>query len=94
MCAVLAANNILLQIFDLIRDIFDPEHPLTLEALNVLSLKVIGSTGVVLKDLTDMNFQQNVTVDAKAGHVHVFFTPTVPHCSASTLIGLCIRLVQ
>ena len=30
------------KVFDLIRDIYDPEHPLTLEALNVLALKVIS----------------------------------------------------
>ncbi len=30
------------QVFDLIRDIYDPEHPLTLEALNVLALKVLS----------------------------------------------------
>eukprot|EP00281_Chroomonas_sp_CCMP1168_P021065 CAMPEP_0206233894 /NCGR_PEP_ID=MMETSP0047_2-20121206/12271_1 /ASSEMBLY_ACC=CAM_ASM_000192 /TAXON_ID=195065 /ORGANISM="Chroomonas mesostigmatica_cf, Strain CCMP1168" /LENGTH=165 /DNA_ID=CAMNT_0053657885 /DNA_START=200 /DNA_END=697 /DNA_ORIENTATION=+ len=60
-----------LEIFDLIRDTLDPEHPLTLEALKVLDLK-------------------NVTVEGT--RVHVFFTPTVPHCSASTLIGLCLRV--
>jgi len=34
---------------------------------------------------------KNVTVK-NGKFVHVFFTPTVPHCSASTLIGLCIRV--
>jgi len=33
----------------------------------------------------------NVTVDEAKKTVHVLFTPTVPHCSASTLIGLSIR---
>ncbi|EKX52238.1 hypothetical protein GUITHDRAFT_65530 [Guillardia theta CCMP2712] len=62
------------EIFDLIRDIKDPEHEdLTLEQLNVLQ-------------------EGNVTMDEEKGYVHVYFTPTVPHCSASTLIGLCIRL--
>ena len=61
------------EIFDLIRDIKDPEHEdLTLEQLNVLQ-------------------EGNVTMDEEKGYVHVYFTPTVPHCSASTLIGLCIR---
>ena len=33
----------------------------------------------------------HVTVDEAKKTVHVLFTPTVPHCSASTLIGLSIR---
>ena len=62
------------EIFDLIRDIRDPEHEdLSLEQLNVLALK-------------------NVKVNLEEPSVHIFFTPTVPHCSASTLIGLCIRV--
>lgn len=62
------------EVFQLIRDINDPEHPLTLEQLNVV----------------------------QPAHVHVSlspypqilveFTPTIPHCSMATLIGLCIRV--
>lgn len=63
-----------MEIFDLIRDIKDPEHEeLSLEALNVLQLR-------------------NVSVDESKKNVHVLFVPTVPHCSASTLIGLSIRV--
>jgi len=62
------------EVFDLIRDIKDPEHEdLSLEQLNVLA-------------------EKNITVDLSVPLIHVFFTPTVPHCSASTLIGLCIRV--
>ncbi|KAG2020832.1 FAM96B protein, variant 2 [Coprinopsis cinerea AmutBmut pab1-1] len=51
---------------DLIRSIYDPEHPNTLEELRVVSAS-------------------QVTV----GHnrIKVEFTPTVPHCGMSTLIG-------
>ena len=51
---------------DLIRSIYDPEHPNTLEELRVVSAPQI-----------------------KVGnnHVSVEFTPTVPHCGMSTLIG-------
>jgi len=51
---------------DLIRSIYDPEHPNTLEELRVVSAPQI-----------------------KVGenHVLVEFTPTVPHCGMSTLIG-------
>ncbi|CAJ07067.1 conserved hypothetical protein [Leishmania major strain Friedlin] len=33
-----------------------------------------------------------ITVDWKKRHIRVLFTPTVPHCSLTTLIGLSIRL--
>ncbi|CAG8535630.1 2808_t:CDS:2 [Paraglomus occultum] len=61
------------EVFDLIRAISDPEHPLTLEQLNVTRL-------------------EHVTVDDKNSHIAVEFTPTIPHCSMATLIGLCIRV--
>ncbi|XP_015525111.1 MIP18 family protein galla-2 [Neodiprion pinetum] len=61
------------EIFDLIRNINDPEHPLTLEELNVVE-------------------QSLIEVDNKHNKVHVKFTPTIPHCSMATLIGLSIRV--
>ncbi|CAM6054811.1 unnamed protein product [Sphagnum tenellum] len=61
------------EIFDLIRHINDPEHPLTLEQLNVTQ-------------------QELVSVDSEKSHVLVQFSPTIPHCSMATLIGLCIRV--
>ena len=62
------------EIYDLIRDINDPEHPLTLEQLGVLQLNHIQV------DLVPIPL------------VQVDFTPTIPHCSMATLIGLCIRV--
>mgnify|MGYP001053905695 FL=1 len=59
------------EIFDIIRRINDPEHPLTLEQLNVVQLDLIE-------------------VDDVKSRVHVKFTPTIPHCSMATLIGLSI----
>lgn len=61
------------EVFDLIRDIQDPEHPLSLEQLNVTEVK-------------------NVVVDNEKNRVVIHFTPTVPHCSMSTLIGLSLRV--
>ncbi|XP_059145890.1 cytosolic iron-sulfur assembly component 2B-like [Physella acuta] len=61
------------EVFDLIRTINDPEHPLTLEELNVVE-------------------ESKVKVDDSANSVHVLFTPTIPHCSMATLIGLSIRV--
>ena len=61
------------EVFDLIRHIKDPEHPLSLEELNVVQLS-------------------GVHVDDAGSRVTLVFTPTVPHCSMSTLIGLCLRV--
>ncbi|GAA5884286.1 hypothetical protein JCM16303_002440 [Sporobolomyces ruberrimus] len=62
------------EIFDLIRSISDPEHPLTLEQLAVVS-------------------SSQITVNnGKRPHVLVEFTPTIPHCSMATLIGLSLRV--
>ena len=61
------------EVYDLIRDIKDPEHPHTLEQLRVAQLGLI-------------------TVDDGRSRVGVNFTPTIPHCSMATLIGLCIRV--
>ncbi|KAL2715446.1 MIP18 family protein CG7949 [Vespula squamosa] len=57
----------------LIRNINDPEHPLTLEELNVVE-----------QNLIEVNDAENI--------VNVKFTPTIPHCSMATLIGLSIRV--
>ncbi|KAI4471216.1 hypothetical protein MML48_1g02547 [Holotrichia oblita] len=61
------------EIFDLLRGITDPEHPLTLEELHVLEESLIE-------------------VDNKDNIVKVLYTPTIPHCSMATLIGLSIRV--
>ncbi|CAE6525067.1 unnamed protein product [Rhizoctonia solani] len=56
---------------DLLRSINDPEHPLTLEQLKVVSA-------------------EQITVSPN--HILVRFTPTIPHCSMATLIGLSMRV--
>ncbi|XP_037128366.1 cytosolic iron-sulfur assembly component 2B [Syngnathus acus] len=61
------------EIFDMIRSINDPEHPLSLEELNVVE-------------------QVRVKVDDNESNVDVEFTPTIPHCSMATLIGLSIKV--
>ena len=55
--------------FDIIRYIQDPEHPLTLESLKVVSLD---------------------QVEVEGNSVNVRFTPTIPHCSSASLIGLTL----
>ncbi|XP_074110113.1 MIP18 family protein galla-2 [Cotesia typhae] len=61
------------EVFDLIRNINDPEHPLTLEELHVVE-------------------QNLIEVDNKKNTIKVNFTPTIPHCSMATIIGLSIRV--
>ena len=61
------------EIFELVRGVRDPEHPLSLEELNVVRAEAIH-------------------VDDEHSRIKLFFTPTVPHCSMSTLIGLCLRV--
>ncbi|KAL7830913.1 hypothetical protein SRHO_G00304150 [Serrasalmus rhombeus] len=55
------------------RSINDPEHPLSLEELNVVE-------------------QMHVNVNDQESTVSVEFTPTIPHCSMATLIGLSIKV--
>lgn len=38
------------------------------------------------------NFEINPQVDDRKNAVFVKFTPTIPHCSMATLIGLSIRV--
>lgn len=61
------------EVFDLVRAIHDPEHPLTLEQLHVTQLP-------------------HIHVDNACSYVRVEFTPTIPHCSMATLIGLCLHV--
>jgi metal-sulfur cluster biosynthetic enzyme len=61
------------EIFDIIKTINDPEHPLTLEQLNIVSPK-------------------NIIINTDKNNIKVYFTPTIPSCSMSTLIGLMIKV--
>ncbi|XP_065919942.1 cytosolic iron-sulfur assembly component 2A-like isoform X2 [Dysidea avara] len=63
-------------IYDIVKDIKDPEHPYTLE-----ELKVVEEDKVHVTSCSD--HCQLITIE---------FTPTVPHCSLATLIGLCMRV--
>ena len=62
------------EIFEHVRDINDPEHPHSLEALGVVR-------------------EGDIAVDDSKNRVKVEFTPTVPHCSMATLIGLSILVL-
>lgn len=66
------------EVFDIIRNIQDPEHPLTLEQLGVISRQQV--------EVKNDSFNGTFSI------VDVRFTPTIPHCSMATLIGLSIRV--
>ncbi|XP_077787889.1 cytosolic iron-sulfur assembly component 2B isoform X1 [Podarcis muralis] len=68
-----AGGVFFLDFLHLIRSINDPEHPLTLEELNVVE-------------------QVRVKVNDAESTVSVEFTPTIPHCSMATLIGLSVKV--
>lgn len=65
------------EIYDMLADINDPEHPLTLAQLAVVNLPDIA---ISRSERTGLS------------HVVVDITPTIPHCSMATLIGLCVRV--
>uniref|UniRef100_A0A8C9NFF2 Cytosolic iron-sulfur assembly component 2A n=1 Tax=Serinus canaria TaxID=9135 RepID=A0A8C9NFF2_SERCA len=61
---------------DIIRTIRDPEKPNTLE-----ELEVVTENCVEVQEIGEDEYL-----------VIIRFTPTVPHCSLATLIGLCLRI--
>ena len=76
------------EVFDIIRNIQDPEHPLTLEQLNVVRMDMVDVVDLsVTNDANAMDGKKR-----KFSTVHVQFCPTIPHCSMATLIGLSISV--
>uniref|UniRef100_A0ABM5EX58 Cytosolic iron-sulfur assembly component 2A isoform X3 n=1 Tax=Pogona vitticeps TaxID=103695 RepID=A0ABM5EX58_9SAUR len=65
-----------LEVYDIIRTIRDPEKPNTLEELDVIT-----ENCVEVHETSEDEYL-----------VTIKFTPTVPHCSLATLIGLCLRI--
>ncbi|RAK71801.1 iron-sulfur cluster assembly protein CIA2 [Aspergillus fijiensis CBS 313.89] len=69
------------EIYDLISSISDPEHPISLGALAVVSLPDIAIKPT-LPDVPDSSLRT----------VSVLITPTITHCSLATVIGLGVRV--
>ncbi|KAJ6092015.1 hypothetical protein N7467_003984, partial [Penicillium canescens] len=69
------------EIYDLISSISDPEHPISLGELAVVSLPDI-SIKPTLPDVPGSPLQT----------VTVLITPTITHCSLATVIGLGVRV--
>lgn len=77
------------EVFDIIRNIQDPEHPLTLEQLNVVRVDMVNVVDLsVSNDVVAQDDRQR----RKFSTVNVQFCPTIPHCSMATLIGLSISV--
>ncbi|KAI9760058.1 MAG: hypothetical protein M4579_001891 [Chaenotheca gracillima] len=67
------------EIFDLISTISDPEHPLSLGSLAVVSLP-------------DIHVEPPSSPSGLTSTVTVLITPTITHCSLATVIGLGVRV--
>ncbi|XP_070686750.1 cytosolic iron-sulfur assembly component 2A isoform X1 [Pempheris klunzingeri] len=65
-----------LEVYDVIRSIKDPEKPNTLEELDVVTEKCVE-----VQELSEDEYL-----------IIIKFSPTVPHCSLATLIGLCLQV--
>lgn len=67
------------EIYDLISTISDPEHPLSLGSLAVVSLP-------------DIEILPPSSPRSRISTVVVLITPTITHCSLATVIGLGVRV--
>lgn len=74
-------NPTIEMVYELIRNIKDPEHPHSLESLHVVDIDGIEITEIETK------YGSNVQC------ISVFFQPTIPHCSMASIIGLSILKV-
>ncbi|KAL7949687.1 hypothetical protein V8C42DRAFT_218788 [Trichoderma barbatum] len=71
------------EIYDLISNITDPEHPVSLGQLSVVNLPDIRITPSPALGVPSPNTIVQVTVE---------LTPTVTHCSLATVLGLGVRV--
>jgi metal-sulfur cluster biosynthetic enzyme len=76
------------EIYDLISTISDPEHPLSLGSLAVVSLPDISIHPTCPPSTTTANINNTSPLQT----VTVLITPTITHCSLATVIGLGVRV--
>ncbi|KAM0687269.1 hypothetical protein COBT_001495 [Conglomerata obtusa] len=72
-------------VFELIRNIVDPEHPQTLEQLRIITL---DSVKVYENEHRDLFIGHTLPVKI----IEVKYRPTIPHCSMAAVIGLAIKM--
>jgi hypothetical protein len=101
-CGIVCVCCLLFALTDHIRHINDPEHPLTLEQLNVTQLENIRVDAAARA--IDIKFTPvHICTRSTSPHsMHSILTlshctcavcvQTIPHCSMATLIGLCLRV--
>lgn len=73
-------------VFELIRDIKDPEHPLTIEELDVIRREYVKVTRIEYTGI-------GINVGYPINVISIVFKPTIPHCSMAGIIGLSIKLL-
>jgi metal-sulfur cluster biosynthetic enzyme len=73
-------------IYELIRDIKDPEHPQTLEQLGVVSKEYIDIGKIRMENRLGF-----VNIGLPLKYIEVRFFPTIPHCSMAGIIGICLK---
>ena len=78
------------EVFEVIRGLNDPEHPLTLEDLNVVSKSQVSISQPSPSSASSASSPSCRLAPTSGVTVTVRFTPTIPHCSMATLIGLTI----
>ncbi len=80
-----------LEVYEMVRNINDPEHPLTLEQLKVVEPGAAGRW--LYFHVGFPSFCAGlIAVDDARSTCDLLFTPTIPHCSMATLIGLSLRV--
>ncbi|KAF9764331.1 MIP18 family protein F45G2.10 [Nosema granulosis] len=73
-------------IFELLRDIKDPEHSFSIEQLDVIKREYVEIS-------TIKYYGVGIDVGYPLKYIRVIFKPTIPHCSMAGIIGLSIKLV-
>lgn len=72
-------------VFELIRNIRDPEHPYTLEQLGV-----VEKEDIEVGELFQLDHKPICQKGLPIPHITMLFKPTVPHCSMAGIIGLSL----
>ena len=86
------------EVFEMIRNVRDPEHPLSLEQLGVVRMDHVSVVDAKSgRDRGEEGGERGGSPSPSRrpksfSLVDIRFTPTIPHCSMATLIGLTLRV--
>lgn len=73
-------------VFELLRDIKEPEHSFSIEQLGVIKKEYINIDIITYEGV-------GIDVGYPIKFIKVVFKPTIPHCSMAGIIGLSIKLL-